>query len=69
MTEDQLKRFIAIRNTSGFDSNLQFHLDLGEAGLTVDDLGPVTKIDAHHYTWQTPFGILREHYGELVLET
>lgn len=67
MTEAQVRKFIAIRDASGFNSNLQFQIDLEEAGLRIEDLGPVTKQEEGVYSWSLPVGELREVYGQLFL--
>jgi hypothetical protein len=39
LTLKKIRRFITIRNHSGYDTNLQFQIDLGSADLKVTDLG------------------------------
>jgi hypothetical protein len=66
MTKEQLERFIAIRNKSGFASNLQFSIDADEAGFKVAELGTPTKVglkQAPAYHWETPHGTLIEEPG------
>lgn len=70
MTKDQLLKFIRIRNSSEFDSNLQFGFDAKEAGFAVKELGDVERVGLKHdpaYRWQTPFGFLQEFRGKLSL--
>ncbi len=69
VSEKQLKRFIKIRNESGFASNLQFQFDAHEAGFKVDALGTVEKT-AEGYRWHVPpHGYLIEEAGQLRLES
>jgi hypothetical protein len=70
MTKEQLLKFIKIRNSSGYSSNLQFSIDAEEAGFKVEELGAVEKVGLRHapaYHWQTPWGTLIETGGELSL--
>jgi hypothetical protein len=72
MTKKQLLKFIAIRNKSGFASNLQFELDASQCGFSTDELGPVSKVglkDAPAYHWETEHGTLIEYGGKLELRT
>lgn len=63
LTYNKLKRFMKLRNSSRFNSNLQFDLDLNECGLTIYSLG---KTNCHlgnyesFYWWDTEFGLLVE---------
>lgn len=68
MTKKQLTRFIAIRNKSGFASNLQFSIDATEAGFDVEELGSCAARDEGGYQWNTPHGRLIEYGGVLTLE-
>lgn len=70
MTKDQLLRFIKIRNSSGFSSNLQFSIDAEEAGFKVEELGATKKVGLKQcpaYHWETPHGTLIEFNGVLEL--
>lgn len=72
LTLAKLEKFMQRRNKSEFSSNLQFVIDAEDCGITVDDLGPVTKVlgvNGHHaaYKWETPFGTLQEAGGRLTL--
>jgi hypothetical protein len=60
MTKNQLLKFIRIRNRSGFNTNLQFLLDLHEAGIAAKDLGNATRAEAGGYQWRTEHGLLVE---------
>ena len=60
-TKNQIKRFVQIRNKSGFSSNLQFSIDAREAGFDVSDLGDAVKRDEGGYLWATAHGKLVEH--------
>ena len=73
-----LRRFIAIRERSPFDSNLQFAFDAASAGFNLDALGDATPYmppgvpdDAaaclRSYRWVTPWGELHEQFGKLEL--
>lgn len=68
MTLTQLKKFVTIRNKSMFSSNLQFQVDLEEAGLTFEDIGPAHKEAENIYRWDTPVGTLYEHGGTLSIK-
>ena len=61
----KLRKFVKIRNVSGFQSNLQFSFDLEEAGLQMSDMPEVQKIAENHYVWDFPCGRLTEIYGAL----
>lgn len=63
MTKEQLRRFVEIRNASGFSSNLQFAFDATEAGFDVSELGTAERRSAGGYRWKTPHGLLLEHPG------
>lgn len=75
MTEKQLKKFIKLRNKSQFDSNFAFISDCDLAGFEYKELGQANhlphapKIGDRYYDfyWDTPFGILVEHSGNLRL--
>jgi hypothetical protein len=68
MTKEQLERFIEIRNSSQFSSNLQFAIDCDSAGFSVDDLGPAERLPGGGWYWDTPHGRLTEKHGHVELE-
>lgn len=43
LTLAKLRRFVTIRNNSGFNSNLQFQIDCMSAGFQPEELGEVRK--------------------------
>ena len=59
-TKQQLTRFVALRNKSGFASNLQFAFDAKECGFDVDDLADAIKVEGGGYRWHTEHGLLIE---------
>jgi hypothetical protein len=61
----KLRKFVKIRNNSGFHSNLQFGFDLVEAGLSMEDMPQAQKIAENHYVWDFECGRLTELYGVL----
>jgi hypothetical protein len=61
-----LKKFISIRNKSSFHSNLQFGIDLEEAGIKMEELGELIKTE-DGYMWKTLYGDLVETNGKLEL--
>lgn len=65
LMQKRMVRFVEIRNSSSFNSNLQFSIDLTEAGLTLDDLGHATKLGEGHYIWNTRYGKLEEKFSKL----
>lgn len=65
MTRKQLERFIATRNKSPHNSNLQFQIDAAACGFEVTDLPEPRRVDAHHYEWDTPHGTLVEQHGRM----
>lgn len=70
VTLSKLRRFVKLRAKSGFASNLQFQIDCNEAGMSVDDLGPVRKGEVggiRAYLWTTPAGDLCEIGGRLLI--
>lgn len=75
MTEEQLRKFIKIRNKSEFDTNFAFMSDCDLAGFECKELGQAVhlphaeKIGDRYFSfyWITPFGILVEHFGQLRL--
>jgi len=68
ITEKKLNKFIEIRNNSQYQSNLQFQIDLDEAGIVIDELGGCEKVKPGLYKWETSAGTLVEENGELRLE-
>ena len=55
VVKPKLERFVQIRNASPHGSNLQFNLDLEEAGLDPDDLGEAFKLpDGSGHQWFIP---------------
>ncbi len=68
ITKRQMARFIKMRNSSDFQSNLQFQIDAEACGFRPSDLGDVKKIEEGEYVWQTPYGTLREKYGKMSLD-
>lgn len=69
ITKTKLEKFIAIRNSSGFSSNLQFSIDAHEAGFDVGDLGDAVRRDEGGYEWATEHGKLVEQpNGQMQLE-
>ena len=66
MTRKQLADFIRRRNTSEFQTNLQFGIDMNAAGILTSDLGKVTK-EEWGWAWQTRYGRLEERHGKLSL--
>lgn len=68
ITRKQPERFVANRNKSPFNNNLQFGIDARACGFQVGDLGPVTKLESGGYRWETPHGALVEEYGRIRLE-
>lgn len=65
MTRKQLQKFCDIRNASEFASNLQFQIDLEEAGLSLEVIGQAYRVwdengQVNGYRWDTPVGVLRE---------
>ena len=73
ISKRQMVRFIKMRNASLFNTNLQFQIDAETCGFRVNDLGEVKVVTGEHgikiYEWTTPYGVLREQYGKLTLET
>lgn len=68
MTTAQLTDFVNRRNTSEFQSNLQFQIDANAAGINVDDLGKALKGDDGAYRWLLPTGEeLIERNGKMTL--
>lgn len=75
MTLKQLENFIKLRNKSEFDSNLSFMFDCDRAGFECKELGQAIhlphaqKIGDRYWSfyWDTPFGILVEHFGKMRL--
>lgn len=71
MTRKQLEKFIKLRNTSDFQTNLQFQIDADASGFKVSDLGDPKVIVGEYgiksYEWATPYGTLREHLGVVTL--
>ena len=68
MTKAQLLRFIKMRNKSGFNSNLQFCIDLRECGIDAKELENATNLnDRIGCWWDTPHGVLVELRGQLTL--
>lgn len=75
MTKKQLMKFIRLRNKSQFDSNFAFMSDCDIAGFKHGELGqvkhlPHAKLIRDRYFsfyWDTPFGILVEHFGKIRL--
>jgi len=71
ITKKQLLKFIELRNKSEYQSNLQFEIDARAAGFSSTDLGQAIKVKNgdgfEDYVWETSFGKLTEHYGELTL--
>lgn len=63
----KLEKFVRTRNKSGFASNLQFAFDADACGFKVEDLGDAKKTDDGIYYWETPFGMLVECGGSLML--
>lgn len=63
MTKDQLLAFIATRNVSEFQSNLQVQFDASACGFSVGELGQAFKLEEGGYRWWTPYGQLIEHPG------
>lgn len=64
LTVQRLRRFVAIRNKSGFSPNLQFSIDADSAGVDLDLLGKPVRFmfDAFTgYRWGTPYGTLVEY--------
>lgn len=66
MTRAQLKAFIARRNASDFQTNLQFQIDANAVGIKVEDLGKAVK-ETWGYSWDTFYGRLEERQGKLSL--
>lgn len=71
MTKEQLLYFIAIRNESSFNTNLQFSFDADVAGFPVTELGDALMKDTDegivYYEWDTEHGQLIELGGKLEL--
>jgi hypothetical protein len=67
----QLIKFINVRNSSSFGSNLQFSIDAEDCGFEIEELGqPVSFGQADGlkgYYWKTKFGILEEIQGKIFL--
>lgn len=59
MTLKQLQKFCAIRNASEYAFNLQFQIDLEEAGLSLEEIGQAYRVE-DGYRWDTPVGVLWE---------
>jgi hypothetical protein len=68
VTRQQLERFIEIRNSSQFSSNLQFAIDCDSAGFSVDELGPAERLPGGGWCWDTPHGRLVERHNQVELE-
>ncbi len=66
LTLAKLEDFIRRRNTSEFQTNLQFQIDMDCAGIVAEDFPQATK-RAWGYSWETPFGRLEERRGKLKL--
>jgi hypothetical protein len=68
MTRKQMEKFIKLRNKSGFNSNLQFMIDMREAGIEVSELENCTNLNERiGCWWDTPVGVLVELHGRLTL--
>lgn len=68
MTRKTLEQFIDRRNSSGFDSNLQFEIDANGVGLDIDELGkPERNHEYAAWVWKTEHGFLVEFAGKLAL--
>jgi hypothetical protein len=67
LTEKRLDKFIATRNKSSFNNNLQFSIDADECGFDVNELGEPKKVSDYEYHWNTPFGTLIEKNCKLHL--
>ena len=69
LTAARLKKFVARRNKSAFNSNLQFQIDARGCGIDLDDLGDVHPYESPEggrcYRWTTPVGELHEVAGIL----
>ncbi len=69
MTKRQLEKFIARRNNSEFQSNLQFSFDLAAEGIKMQELGKcVFDPKDKSWGWDTKFGKLKEIDGQLMLQ-
>jgi hypothetical protein len=67
LTLAKLKDFIKRRNTSEFQTNLQFQIGADCAGIVLEDDLPKAKREEWGYSWETPFGQLEERHGKLKL--
>ena len=70
--EKAILKFIRLRNSSEFDSNLQFQLDMDAAELKLKDIGKAVKFTDFDkqevgWCWETPFGTLKEAGGKMSL--
>lgn len=58
LTIAQLRKFVTIRNKSGFNTNLQFQIDCGTAGFDAKDLPDPKKLELQGqtgYQWDIPY--------------
>jgi hypothetical protein len=68
MTRKQMDKFIRLRNNSSFNTNLQFAIDMGTAGIGPKELDNATNLNGRiGCWWDTPVGVLVELYGQLTL--
>lgn len=58
-----VSKFVAIRNASEFNSNLQFQIDLKETGIDVRELPKAEKKDEGWFEWDLGFCRMIEQYG------
>lgn len=68
ITRKKLEKFVATRNRSEHQSNLQFQIDAEGCGFRLKDLPEVEKIGPGHYVWRTRFGDLIELGGRMSFE-
>jgi hypothetical protein len=71
-SKKQLQKFVKVRNSAMFHTNLQFQIDADACGFEVKELGDPVKNTAPNrewdYRWKTRFGTLQEWRGLLSLE-
>lgn len=71
MTKTQLKKFLKLRNSSEFTSNLQFQIDADACGFRVSELGKAKEVkllsDVSAWVWKTEHGYLIELGRSMVL--